>query len=71
MYRCVIDGSSLDRLYGSFLYETPLGSAVRTLRFDDVRVLGNVQANMFNIESMKRSEANLILPMLKSRLRSS
>ena len=71
MYRCVIDGSSLDRLYGSFLYETPLGSAVRTLRFDDVPALGNVLANMFNIESMKRSEADLILPMLKSRLRSS
>ena len=56
---------------GSFLYETPLGSAVRALWFDDVRALGNVLANMFNIESMKRSETDLILLMLKSRLRSS
>jgi len=70
--RCVIDGSSLDRLYGSFLYETPVGSAVRAFKFDDVRALGGVLAGMFNAESMKRSEADLILPvpMHKSRLRS-
>jgi len=70
--RCVIDGSSLDRLYGSFLYESPVGSAVRAFKFDDVRALGGVVAGMFNIESMNRSNADLILPvpMHKNRLRS-
>mgnify|MGYP003750078853 FL=1 len=70
--RCVIDGSSLDRLYGSFLYETPVGTAVRAFKFDDVRALAGVLGGMFNVESMNRSEADLILPvpMHKSRLRS-
>jgi competence protein ComFC len=70
--RCVIDGSALDRLCGSFLYETPVGSAVRAFKFDDVRALGDTLANMFNVESMKRSDADLILPipMHKSRVRS-
>ena len=70
--RCVADASSLDRLYGSYLYESPVGSAVRAFKFDDVRALGSALAEMFNVDAMSRSAADLLvpIPLHKSRLRS-
>ena len=69
--RCVSEASSLDWLYGSYLYESPVGSAVRAFKFDDVRALGAEQAEMFNIDAMSRSSAELVvpIPLHKSRLR--
>ena len=69
--RCVIEGSSLDRLYGSYLYESPMGSAVRAFKFDDVRALGSVLGGMFNTEQMSRAELDIVVPvpMHKSRIR--
>jgi competence protein ComFC len=69
--RCVIEGSSLDRLYGSYLYESPVGSAVRSFKFDDVRALGSVLGGMFNTEQMSRAKADFVVPvpMHKSRIR--
>jgi predicted amidophosphoribosyltransferase len=54
--RCVSEASSLDRLYGSDLYEA----------------LGVEQAEMFNIDAMSRSSAELVvpIPLHKPRLRS-
>ena len=70
--RCVSEASSLDRLYGSYLYESPVGSAVRTFKLDDVRTLGAEQAEMFNIDATSRSSGELVvpIPLHKSRLRS-
>ena len=70
--RCVADASSLDRLYDSYLYESPAGSAVRAFKFDDVRALGPVLGGMFNIAAMSRSSADLVvpIPLHKPRLRS-
>ena len=70
--RCVSEASSFDRLYGSYLYESPVGSAVRTFKFDDVRTLGAEQAEMFNIDATSRSSAELVvpIPLHKFRLRS-
>ena len=70
--RCVSEAFSLDWLYGSYLYESPVGSAVRTFKFDDVRTLGAEQAEMFNIDATSRSSAELVvpIPLHKSRLRS-
>jgi ComF family protein len=68
----VAEASSLDRLYGTYLYESPVGSAVRAFKFDDVRALGPVLDGMFNIAAMSRSAADLVvpIPLHKSRLRS-
>ena len=70
--RCVIENSQLDRLYGSFLYESPVGTAVRAFKFEDVRALAAVLGGMFDVESLKRADADLIvpIPMHKSRMRS-
>ena len=70
--RCVAEASSLDRLYGSYLYESPAGSAVRAFKFDDVRALGPELGGMFNTDVMSRSDADLVvpIPLHKSRLRS-
>jgi predicted amidophosphoribosyltransferase len=48
-----------------------VGSAVRAFKFDDVRALGAEQAEMFNIDAMSRSSAELVvpIPLHKSRLR--
>jgi predicted amidophosphoribosyltransferase len=68
----VAEASSLDRLYGSYLYESPVGSAIRAFKFDDVRALEPVLGGMFNIAAMSRSSADLVvpIPLHKSRLRS-
>jgi predicted amidophosphoribosyltransferase len=59
-------------LYGSFLYETPVGTSIKSLKFDDERALGTILGGMFNTEAMDRSEADVIVlvPMHSSRLRS-
>jgi ComF family protein len=70
--RCVAERSSLDRLYGSFLYDSPIGSAIKSLKFDDIRSIGPVLAEMFDVDSMHRSDAELVVPvpLHKSRMRS-
>jgi ComF family protein len=70
--RCVSERSSVDRLYASYLYETPIGSAIKALKFDDVRALGSVLAKMFDVDAMSRSGADLVVPvpLHRSRLRS-
>ncbi len=69
--RCVAERSGLDRLYGSYLYETPIGTAVRAFKFDDLRALGSVLAGRFNVGGLSRADADLIIPipMHGSRLR--
>jgi ComF family protein len=66
------ESSSIDRLYGSYLYETPVGSAIKAFKFDDVRALGSVLAKMLNVGALSRSDADLVVPvpLHKSRLRS-
>ena len=68
--RCVAERPAFDRLYGSVLYETPVGSAIKALKFDDVRALGGMLAGMFNVEALSRSEAEMVVPvpMHKTRL---
>ena len=70
--RCVAERPWIDRLYGSFLYETPVGTSIKSLKFDDERALGTILGGMFNTEAMDRSEADVIVlvPMHSSRLRS-
>ena len=70
--RCVAEVSSIGRLYGSYLYESPVESAVRAFKFDDVCALGSVLGVMFNAGAMSRSDADLIVPvpLHRSRLRS-
>lgn len=70
--RCVAERPWIDRLYGSFLYETLVASAIKALKFDDKRALGTILGGMFNTEVMDRSEADVIdpVPTDSSRLRS-
>ena len=70
--RCVTERSPLDRVYGSYLYETAVGSAVRAFKFDDVRALGSTLSRLFDIEGMSRSTADVVMPIPihNSRLRS-
>jgi len=70
--RCVAENSSLDRLYGSYLYETPIGSAIRAFKFNDVRALSGALGDLFYVERLKRADIDLVsaIPMHKSRLRS-
>ena len=55
--------SSLDRLYSSYMYDSPVGSAIKAFKFDDIRALGPVLAELFNIEAMRRSNAELAVPV--------
>jgi predicted amidophosphoribosyltransferase len=59
-------------LYGSFLYETPVGSAIKALKLDDERALVIILGDPFNTEAIDRSETDVIVPvpMHSSRLRS-
>ena len=61
--RCVAERSSLDRLYCSYMYDSPVGSAIKAFKFDDIRALGPVLAELFNIEAMRRSNAELVVPV--------
>ena len=61
--RCVAERSSLDRLYSSYMYDSPVGSAIKAFKFDDIRALGPVLAELFNIEAMRRSNAELAVPV--------
>jgi len=69
--QCVRERSKLDRLYASYLYESPIGSAVKSLKFDDIRALGPELAEMFDAEAMRRSNAGFVVPvpMHRSRFR--
>ncbi len=70
--RCVAEQSPLERLHGSYLYDTPVGPAIKALKFDDVRAVGAVLGTMLNIEVVSRSGAELVqpVPLHDSRLRS-
>ena len=61
--RCVTERSSLDRLYASYMYDSPVGSAIKAFKFEDIRALGAVLAELFNIEAMRRSDADLVVPV--------
>ncbi len=69
---CLSETAFLDRLYGSYLYETPVGSAVKAFKFDDIRALGEPLAQLFDVNAMSRSKIDFIapIPMHKSRVRS-
>ena len=70
--RCIAERSSLDRLYGSYMYDSPVGSAIKAFKFDDIRALGPVLGSLFNTEGLLRSEADLVVPvpLHSSRVRS-
>jgi competence protein ComFC len=70
--RCVAEEPSIDRLYGSYLYETPVGSAIRAFKFNDVRALSGTLGELFDIGRLERADIDLVsaIPMHKSRLRS-
>lgn len=70
--RCLSESPTLDRLYGSFLYDSPVGTAIRTLKFDDVRALSGTLAELFDIEALNRVSFDVIvpIPLHKSKLRS-
>jgi competence protein ComFC len=61
-----------DRLYVSYLYESPVGEAIRAFKFDDLRALGGRLGGLFDIEGIRRSDADLVvpIPLTKSRMRS-
>ena len=61
--RCVAERSSLDRLYASYMYDSPVGSAIKVFKFDDIRALGPLLAELFDIEAMRRSDADLVVPV--------
>jgi ComF family protein len=69
--RCLAERSSIDRLYGSYMYDSPVGSAIKTFKFDDIRAQCPVLADLFDTESMRRSDADLVVPvpLHRSRLR--
>jgi predicted amidophosphoribosyltransferase len=54
------------------LYETPIGSAIRAFKFNDVRALSGALGDLFYVERLKRADIDLVsaIPMHKSRLRS-
>ncbi|MDA1278806.1 MAG: ComF family protein [Chloroflexi bacterium] len=55
--------TGLDRLYASFLYESPVGSAIKAFKFDDIRAPGPVVAKMINVDAMRRAEADVVVPV--------
>jgi len=69
---CAAERSPLDRLYGSYLYESPVGSAVRAFKFDDIRALKDELVDMFDLEAIRRVDIDAIIPIPihRSRLRS-
>ena len=70
--RCVSEAPPLDLLYGSFLYDSPIGTAIRALRFEDVRALSGVLAEMFDAIALEKIDIDLVVPvpLHKSKLRS-
>lgn len=69
---CAVANSPLDRLYGTYLYESPVGSAVRAFKFDDIRALKDDLVDMFDLEALHRANIDVIVPVPihRSRLRS-
>lgn len=61
--RCVAERSSIDRLYASYMYDSPVGSALKAFKFDDLRALGPLLAGLFDIYAMRRSDADLVVPV--------
>ncbi|MCZ6538255.1 MAG: ComF family protein [Chloroflexi bacterium] len=63
--------SSHDRVYASYMYDSPVGTAIKAFKFEDIRALSPVLSELFNIESMHRSDADLMVPvpLHSSRLR--
>lgn len=68
--RCASERSSLDRLYASYMYDSPVGSAIKVFKFEDIRALGPVLAALFNVEAMRRSDVDLVVPVPLHRSRS-
>ena len=54
------------------MYDSPVGSAIKAFKFDDIRALGPVLGSLFNTEWLPRSEADLVVPvpLHSSRVRS-
>jgi ComF family protein len=61
--RCVAERSSLDRLYASYMYDCAVGSALKAFKFDDLRALGPLLAELFDFDAMRRSDADLVVPV--------
>ena len=61
--RCVDERSSHDRLYASFMYDSPVGSAIKAFKFEDIRALGPVLAELFNVGAIRRASADLVVPV--------
>ena len=61
--RCVFEHSNLDRLYGAFLYDSPIGSAIKAFKFDDIRALGPIMSEMIDIDPMRRVDADIAAPV--------
>ncbi len=68
--RCAGERSRLDRLYASYMYDSPVGSAIKVFKFEDIRALGPVLAALFNVDAMRRSDADLVVPVPLHRSRS-
>lgn len=70
--RCIAERSNLDRLYASYLYDSPVGAAIKAYKFEDIRALGAVLGELFDIEAMRRCEADMVIPvpLHHSRMRS-
>ena len=61
--RCVFEHSNLDRLYGSFLYDSPVGSAIKAFKFDDIRALGPILSEMIDTDLLCRVDADIAAPV--------
>ena len=61
--RCLAERSNLDRLYASYMYDSPVGTAIKEFKFEDIRALGPELAALFNVEAMRRSNADIVIPV--------
>jgi len=67
--KCRVERKSIDRLYGMYLYDSPVGEAIRSFKFDDIRALGPVLSELLEIERLKRAKPDLVVPVPLSRQR--
>ena len=61
--QCIAARPSFDRLYASYMYDSPVGSALKAFKFDDIRALGPLLAELFDIDALHRSDADLVVPV--------
>ena len=67
--KCRVEPKYIDRLYGYYQYDSPVGEAIRAFKFDDIRALEPVFSELLDVERLKRVAPDLVLPVPLSRSR--